>query len=265
MDKTGRGDDEPTDPDRLEWGSEKEALVAARWARKTGAKIRRHGLIRHPDLPYLVGSVDRLATMPDGAKVVLEVKTTERGHGYDIPAGKVPEYVAVQVQHYLGLTGRDLGVVAVEIAGRPPVAMNVPRDDAAIAALWELAASFWPLVELDVPPDPAVWGAKPATVARLYPQSDGSEVELPDVAHALIAEYETARATITAAEEAKDKAQAALMLLMREAGSARAGDRLLRWTNYDTERFDTKAFRAAHPELAATYLRTTTARRFTVR
>lgn len=68
-------------------------------------------------------------------------------------------------------------------------------------------------------------------------------------------------------EEAQAEAEAikdALKAHMGDAEELRAGEYKITWKNVTTSRLDSKALRAALPDVAARFTRETTSRRFTV-
>ena len=69
---------------------------------------------------------------------------------------------------------------------------------------------------------------------------------------------EVLEAEITAAEDE-------LKRIMGDDDTLLAGAFKVTWTPYTTTRFDSARFKRDHAELAATYTKTTTARRFSVR
>jgi putative phage-type endonuclease len=245
------------------WGTQLEPLVAAWFAEQTGAQVRRRSrLVVDKARPYLIGNVDREVTMPDGRRGILEVKCS--GRASEWADGGVPDAAAIQLQHYLGVSGRAWGWVAVLLRGNEGRIVEAPRDEALIASLRGLAAEFWPYVERDECPPAERWGGSARAAASLYPEATADEVELPALAEDLIRQYEEARAASDAAAEAKDQAATALKLLLREHGAGRLGERVVRWATVRRREFDSAAFKAAHPDTYAAFTKELTLRRFSI-
>ena len=81
-----------------------------------------------------------------------------------------------------------------------------------------------------------------------------------------IKKYKDLEARKAAIEEQMEALKADLLADMQEKGleEQRAGNWVIRWTRVFTNRLDSKALRAAVPDLAARFIRQTTTRRFTV-
>lgn len=82
-----------------------ESLVAEIFAYRTGYEIFKYEyMVQHPNVPFLVGNVDRLYKMPgvNVPKGVLEIKTTsENNPGWN--GGGIPEEYVVQVAEYMSI------------------------------------------------------------------------------------------------------------------------------------------------------------------
>lgn len=259
LDKTGQGVPREETP-AMRMGTLLEPVVAALWAGETGARIRRRPQAHDKQRPYLLGNLDRWAALPDGKAGPLEIKTTQRAS--DWADGAVPDEAAIQLQHYVALTGAAQGWAACLVSGRDLVWREVARDDALIEAIRAAAAAFWPLVESRTPPDPERWTCSMDAVRALYPTAQRETAELPDVAGELAAQLLDAKARAKAADAEAEHLQATLCMMMGDAAKASAGGYRLNWTPTTASRFDSTAFKAEHPDLHAAYCRTTTGRRF---
>lgn len=91
----------------LEVGNLLEPLVARIFAKKTGLKIyRRKYMFQHPQYPWMLADLDFLVELPDGMRVILEIKTTNYNakdkwwyNGEEI----VPVYYEAQGRHYMAV------------------------------------------------------------------------------------------------------------------------------------------------------------------
>lgn len=91
----------------LEVGNLLEPLVARIFAKKTGLNIyRRKCMFQHPHYPWMLANLDFLAELPDGTRVILEIKTTNYNakdkwwyNGEEI----VPVYYEAQGRHYMAV------------------------------------------------------------------------------------------------------------------------------------------------------------------
>lgn len=72
------------------------------------------------------------------------------------------------------------------------------------------------------------------------------------------------QALIAEAEEEAESIKDAIKAFMGDSEAVRAGEYMVTWKPVKTARMDTAALRAALPEVAARFTRTTTTRRFCV-
>lgn len=144
-DKLGQ---EPPIPenDKMLWGRLQEDLIAQFYSTKHGVALidpGRYTLMRHPEIPYVVGTPDRLF---HDDKQLLEIKTgsarTSKEWG-EQGTDSIPESYLIQVQWYLLLTGRTVGHVAVKLDSYDYREYKVDRNDKLISKLKSIAAEFW--------------------------------------------------------------------------------------------------------------------------
>ncbi len=158
LEKTGRDEHllKPAPNDETHpvyWGNVLEPIVAVHYARKTGHKVRRiNAILQHPDpnLAWMLANIDREVV---GSKEVqiLECKTAGI-NGAKLWRDGVPDYVQLQVQHQLAVTGKQTADVAVLLGGQHLDIHRIERDQKLIERLIELERQFWRHVETDTPP-----------------------------------------------------------------------------------------------------------------
>lgn len=120
----------------LDWDAEIRGLSIER--------IRRD--IVHPRLPFIVVHPDARVKPWRQTKRLLEAKTSARK--WD----EVPQHVEAQVQAQMAATGADVVDVVLLGFDGPPTAFEIPRNAELIAALEDLASSFWDRVQRRDPP-----------------------------------------------------------------------------------------------------------------
>ncbi|MQR00963.1 YqaJ viral recombinase family nuclease [Glaciimonas soli] len=182
MIKTGRDADLPKidpndDTTPAFFGTLFEPLVASLYTRRTGNKVRRiNAVLQHPDIPFMLANIDREIIGVDDVQI-LECKTAGE-FGSRLWRDGVPEYIQLQVQHQLAVTGKMAADICCLICGQEIRIYRIDRDDALIARLMELERQFWYYVETDTPP-PAD-GSDSADVALrcLYPNDSGKTLDL---------------------------------------------------------------------------------------
>ncbi len=158
LEKTGRDGLLPkTDPLDEEspayWGNILEPIVAAHYTRRSGNRVRRiNAVLQHPDpkLHWMLANIDREVIGATDVQI-LECKTAGI-NGSRLWKEGVPEYVQLQVQHQLVVTGKAAADVAVLLGGQHLEVHRIHRDEALIARLIQLEAAFWRYVETDTPP-----------------------------------------------------------------------------------------------------------------
>ncbi len=230
MQKTGRAVS-PTDPaagtdprDSLQpdesplyWGTLLEPIVAAHYTRRTGHRVRRiNAVLQHPDHPWMRANIDReVMGAPDVQ--LLECKTAGI-QGSWLWRDGVPEYVQLQVQHQLAVTGKQAADVAVLLGGQELQIYRIYRDDSLIAHLIDLERTFWGYVERDEPP-PADGSDSADRVLRvLYPRDSGATLDLSKdlVMSAVFSDLVAVRQTLAT--------QSALEAQLKQSLQQRMGD-----------------------------------------
>ena len=185
MEKTGRahvappGDGGADDLSPMYWGSLLEPIVAAHYTRRTGHKVRRiNAVLQHPEHPWMLANIDReVLGAPDVQ--LLECKTAGI-QGAWLWRDGVPEYVQLQVQHQLAVTGKQAADVAVLLGGQELQIFRIERDEELIAQLITLEREFWGYVERDQ--EPPADGSESADRALrvLYPRDSGATLNFKD-------------------------------------------------------------------------------------
>ncbi|HEY8102864.1 MAG TPA: YqaJ viral recombinase family protein [Burkholderiaceae bacterium] len=186
MIKTGRDANLPkVDPNDetspMYWGTLLEPIVAAHYTKRTDNRVRKiHAVLQHPDpdKAWMLANIDREVVGVNDVQI-LECKTAGE-FGSRLWKEGVPEYVQLQVQHQLAVTGKAAADVCVLICGQEIRIYRIERDDALIARLIQLERQFWHYVETDTAP-PAD-GSDSAAIAlqALYPHDSGNTLDLSD-------------------------------------------------------------------------------------
>ena len=141
------GDPAPmVETDAMWLGSELEEPLARLYARRTGALVEACGTIIHPTAPFILATPDRLVTLPNGERGVLEVKTSAGWRSADEWgtefSDEVPGHYIAQTLWEMAVTGLDWADIIVLLHGRPKF-YRVRRDNALINMLAEANETFW--------------------------------------------------------------------------------------------------------------------------
>lgn len=178
LDKTGRAGDEEPAPEaaeRMHFGNVLEEVVAREFSERTGSKVQRIlSQLQHPECPIALANIDRAIVTPGskarwdqvsrrvlGADGVLECKTAHAMAMHSPEWGEagtedVPLAYWLQVQWYIGITGLEVGKLAVLFGGQKFRTYTLSADRAIFADLLAEADRWWRThVQADTPPQPS--------------------------------------------------------------------------------------------------------------
>lgn len=237
------------------WGALLEPIVAAAYTRQTGRRVRRvNAVLRHPTVPFMLANLDR-EVVGESDVQVLECKTAgDYGsrHWQDGP----PEYVVLQVQHQLAVTGKQAADVAVLLCGQRLEVHRIERDDALIGQLIALEAEFWRYVETDTPPPGDGSESADRALRCLYPRDSGGTVDFSDNRQlsGMFADLVAVREQITALEVSAAKLKQTIQSAMGDAARAlfETGEVTFKRSK-DSSTTDLQQLLADHPALAQQY------------
>lgn len=221
------------------WGRRLESVVLDEYQDVTGFEVRRPGLTlyRHPELPFIGGTLDGDVTTGHGDKRIVEAKTTDAflQHRSQMwgPDGsdEVPDTYLIQLLVYLIVRrheGFTLGDFAVLIGGNDFRTFHIPYDAELAEVIIQRLTEFWQLVVERKPP-PFDYADKNAVdlQRRIWSKVSGSTVYVPadyrlpssgNTVIDLIVERDDAAALKDAAEARFKAATAELMNIAGEAG-----------------------------------------------
>lgn len=260
QDKRGEGVAQP-DNDAMRWGRYLEPVVRQAYADETGREVRMlPDMQRHPQHEFMIANLDGFIAASDQQRTrvarIFEAKTSRTANGWGEPGtDQIPQPYMVQVQHYMEVTGFCVADVAVLIGGSDFRIYEVPADRELQEMLIEAEAEFWTRVQRGEPPEPV---SVADAIAR-WGRSSRADLVMADadVLQALET-VRTARADIAAAEAREESAKAVVLRALGERDTLvdAAGNTLCTWrASAAPQRFDTAAFRAAHPDLAEQFTR----------
>lgn len=251
--------------EHLYWGHALEAPIAARFSEETGELIYRQPEIKkHPKHDFALANadgliIDKITQQPIG---ILEIKTANafKTKEWSNEDDGVPiEYIA-QVQWYMEIFDVDFAYIAVLIGGSDYRQYRIERDRELAADLLARAKEFWENhVMKNVPPEPQ----NAADVQKLYPQDDG-EAQQADT-ETLIAYNElcSLKAQAKVLDEQITEREEMLKTKIGQRAIMLSGEeKLFTWKTQNSNRFDSQAFKAAHPDLYQQYTKTTQTRVF---
>lgn len=214
LEKTGQQEPTELSAEWVEMGNVLEPVIADLYSKRTGRKVWQGGpfcVAEHPEHPFIRATPDRFVVeAPDrSGEGLVQIKNANAFKAKDWDDG-VPDYIEIQVQAEMAVTGRAWNSVAVLLGGCEFRSFDVERNDDFIAEMIEQAKWFWSLVESRTPPP---LDSSPRTldaIKRLHPADNGEVIRLSDEAiqwwEILAASKEAAKK----AEEAKTLAETKL-------------------------------------------------------
>lgn len=239
----------------MDWGKRMEPAIRQWYSDVTGRSVRvPDKIIYHGQYPFMFASLDGFT---DDGRVV-EIKTARSGKGWGEPGtDEIPDYYALQCQHYMLVTGLDVTDVPVSIGGSSPELYEVPADRELQEMIVEAAAAFWRRVEAGDPPDPVTY----ADAVSRYGSSrvEGAVMATEDdVLNVAALRY--VRGQIADLGKQEEDLKGKLITAIGDAGSALVdadGRPLVTYRiGKPVSRFDARAFERDCPDIYKQYLKT---------
>jgi len=205
------------------WGTLLEPIVAAHYTRLSGNRVRRiNAVLQHPDpdKSWVLANIDREVTGAPDVQI-LECKTAGE-FGSRLWRDGVPEYVQLQVQHQLAVTGKQTADVCVLICGQEIRIHRIQRDEEFIERLMMLERQFWHYVETDTPPPADGSDSADQALRCLYPKDSGQRIDWRDdrTMSGLFADLVAVRADIAQREQVESQLRHRLQETMGDASLA---------------------------------------------
>lgn len=272
LEKTGRDmalkkPDPNDDLPPMFWGNVLEPVVAEQYAKRTGNKVRRvNAVLQHPEHSFMLANLDR-EVIGSNEVEILECKTTGM-NGAKLWRDGVPEYVQLQVQHQLAVTGKKAADVACLVCGNDLRTYRIERDEVLIAKLVEQERLFWRYVETDTPPPADGSDSAASALQALYPHSDEVVADFSgdSVMERCFADLVAVRARMADLDDVEAKLRQQIQQTMASSGKAVFSSGEVTWRKTkDTTVLDTGRLLKDQPDLLQRYgLARTGSRRFVI-
>ncbi len=244
-----------------------EDAVSRFWADETGKEIIKRSaidwIIRDNDRPYLQVSPDRTYWLGESrspeAKGILECKTTQM----KVDPEDLPKYWFCQVQYQLGVAGYEQGSLAWLCSGREFGYQDLKFVSDFYAWLVEEVERFHA--------DCIIGGQEPETstvadvMLKYNKHAAGKIIETSDEVFEAYQSLKEVRKELNAITERKEELEAKIKMAFGDAEAlSYGGTTIATWkAPKPSLKFDSKAFSAAHPDLAKEFSAITQgARRF---
>lgn len=233
--------------DLTEWGKRMEPTIRQWYSDVTGRVVRLpDGIIYHAKHPFMLASLDGFT---DDRRVV-EIKTARNGSKWGEPGtDEIPDYYAVQVQHYLAVTGFEVADVPVSIGGALPVLYEIPADKEIHEMLVEAEAEFWQRVQEGNPPEPVTYSD---AVQRFGKCDAAGEIQADEEIAKAYSELKFTQKQIKELETTEEDLKGKIIAFLGDKGDTltNAGLALVTYKLASGRKsFDSKTFEKSYPEL----------------
>jgi putative phage-type endonuclease len=245
------------------WGTVLEDIVAKEYSKRSGLKVqRRNAILQHPKHEFMLANVDRMIHDVDRGKGILECKTAGEYKKGEWEEDNIPEEYALQVHHYLAVTGLQFARIAVLIGGNKFEIRDIERDEEIVDYLTKIESDFWQLVKSGTAPE--MDGSQSASdlLKIMYPNSNSSSIELP-YSGQMVEDFLRLQEMEKEIKLRKDEVANKLKNQIGENELAYTSDHKLSWKSLTTKRFDTEKFKLSNAELYNQFINETNSRRFT--
>ncbi|MCU5101012.1 YqaJ viral recombinase family protein [Bacillus cereus] len=265
LEKTQAIEKEDIQSEAAYFGNVLEEVVAKEFAKRTDLKVqRRNAILQHPEYPWMLANVDRLIV---GKKNGLECKIASEYLKKEWRDEEVPAAYLLQCQHYMAVTGYEAWWIAVLIGGNKFVHKKIERDEELIQYLIDIEKDFWlNNVEKNEPPMFDGSDASTDLLKHLYPESiTDSFVSLGKQEELLIEARDQVDREIKVLQEQKAEYENKIKAKLGTNEVGGTENYKVYWKSYITNRFDSKRFKADHPDLYEQYVKESKSRKFTVK
>lgn len=233
-------------------GTDLEDYVAKRYMEETGNKVRVDNFMWTDDeYEFMTANVDRVIV---GENAGLECKTMSSFGKYDLENGEIPAHYFCQCQHYMMVRGFDYMDLAILVLQKGLYINRIHRDEDFIFALREAEKDFWYqyIVEDRIPAPDGSDGAMDM-VKQLYAEPLSAGDMYIAEADEAIEKIRHLDKMIKSMEQEKKELQQSLCTKLG-VGGVGFGDRYgCSWKTQSRQNFDSKTFKAEHPDLYAKY------------
>lgn len=265
LEKTGQVEPVEVDNEAIYWGNQMEDVVAKEFEKRTGKKVRRTNFMySHPEHPFIKANIDRLIV---GESALLECKTASAYLAKEWEGEEVPDTYLVQVQHYLGVTGKEKAYIAVLVGGNRFIWKEIERDEDLITMIFEAEKNFWERHVLGGEP-PALDGSSAAEkyLKEKYERAEkDKEIVLPGEYKELLLQYEKVKSDEKLIKSAKTEIENKIKAELKDAESGNADRFIVTWKNQSRNSVDSKALKEKFPDIYNQVLKISSFRKFDVK
>lgn len=246
------------------WGDQLEEIVAKEFEKRTGKKVRRDRKhYKHKDYPFMVANIDRRVV---GENAILECKTANQYLANEWKEDEIPASYLLQVQHYLFVTGAEVGYIAVLIGGQKFVWKEVLRDEELIQMIIEAEKNFWRLVQDKTPPALDGSSAAEKYLKERYKEAEEDKsIELGFEYKDKIKTYLDMKVQLKNFETQVKELENQIKFEIGNAEYAHAPGYSLSWKNVSSAKVDSKKLKSEYPEIYDKVIKESKSRRFSIK
>lgn len=265
LDKTNQTNEPLVENEAMTWGTIMEPIIRNHFAEVTGKTVvELKAMLQHPEYPFMLADVDGITVDDAGNPAILEIKTASEYKRSEWEEG-VPAYYQTQVQHYLCVTGIQKAYVAALVGGNSFKIYEVDADPEIQDMLIAVEKNFWNKVQNMIRPEMDGSDAAKDLLDSLYRGGVEEQIVMPEKAIEYVDAYIEACAEEDNAKAKKQEASNHIKEIMGDYDKATCLGHSISWKPVSSERLDTKALKEQEPEIYAKYVKTTVARRFTLK
>lgn len=245
-----------------EVGTYLEEFVAKKFAEVTGKRVRRNNRSMINDkYPWAIANIDREIV---GEDAVLEIKTTSEMNMRKFKNGEYPGNYYCQIMHYLAVTGKEKGYLAVLIGNREFKWFVIERDEDEINALMQAEERMYNCIKSDLAPAPDGTQSTTDTISTIYPESTAESVNLFWY-DSKLEQYLAIGKQIKELKELQDEFANDVKAFMCESGKGESDRFKVSWVSSVRKTFDAEKFAEDNANMdLSKYYKNTTARTFRV-
>lgn len=260
--KTGQTiEEDGRNADEKNWGKRHERAIIEWFEEETGKRVASvQQQFFHPTHAFLGCTVDGLI---EGEEAGFEAKTAAAWKSKEWEGEEIPEEYILQAYHSMMVTGFRKWYIAVLIGGNRAHWKCLEWDDALIRQIREREVDFWQQFVVPGIMPTLITRRDTDVLDRLFPVADeGNTIVLSDEANRIIESLAGLKADYKNLEGLIEQQENALKAMLGKAEAGVTALYRVSWANLRIRRFDTKAFSAAHPELAKQFKPEKIERRF---
>jgi putative phage-type endonuclease len=263
--KTGRI--ERPETEAMRWGTLLEPVVFGELERQ-GFEVMPAPAAEwmHDTEWWMTGHVDGFVAV-DGVRGVLEVKTAGHwsGHDWSSDSGAPLQYL-VQVHHYMAITGCDVGLLACLVGGQRLELRTVYADLDVTEQMILREQELLNYIRTDQPPPPDGSSSAHDAIRALHPEANGQTMRLSRAGWENVLALRERKEQLEIVKRQAAELQQAIELEMGDATHAISpfDTPAARWPTVQSTRLDSKALKAARPDVHSEFAVATSTRRFTL-